>query len=192
MDTLKAELFERPFYLLFLLAFLEIGLLVWWRSRRTGRAALALVAPPLLAGAILLTAHLVVTDRERLQQAVASIAQEANAHRVDTLARQLGPEVLFALREGVEPVPMPADQVCRQARGAMEDFDVTSVKVVSDKVDFPADRSARMLLTLDVDLRQGGLVGTVRLAWTLRWALRQGRWQILEAQPTGTWGRLGR
>jgi hypothetical protein len=185
VETLKTELFERPFYVLFFLAFLEVALIGWWRHRRTGALAAALAVGPLLAVAVLLTARLVVTDRETMQQAVEDMVADANRHSTAAIEKHLAREVQWSLREGAEATPTRRQEALLQVGQAMEVFDVHSVKTVDCKVDSPHPRAARMRLLIDVGYRHGGLSGTVRMEWTIRWVLRDARWQIDEVRPTG-------
>ena len=87
MDTLKIVLFEEPTWLVILLGAVTVALLVSWWLRRQRKFLLAAAVPAALGGAVLLSAWLVTTDRERIQQNAGAVAADVAAGRTGALDR---------------------------------------------------------------------------------------------------------
>lgn len=89
MDTLKIVLFENPLPIYIVLALVEVVLAWLWYTRREPKLARALVFP-LAAGVIVgIVAHLVVTDREKINANLSGMAEAVKAKDFSGLGNYL-------------------------------------------------------------------------------------------------------
>ncbi|MCY2932075.1 MAG: hypothetical protein NTV86_21800 [Planctomycetota bacterium] len=182
MDTIQSELFERPFTIYFALAFIELGLWAWWRSRRTPLLAWALAAAPVLALAVFVTARVVVTDRERIEEAMGAIVADINAGNMPALGPRLSDSVEAQIEPGGRTGPFSRGELVRYVARAVEAFNVTNVRVQSMHTEFPQRRIGRMRLNVSLAYRQGGISGQGALDYVIHWRANGLEWQVYRVE----------
>lgn len=182
METIRRELFERPLTIYFVLAFIELGLWSWWRSRRTPALTWGLAAAPVLAGAVFLTAWLVVTDRERIEEAMGAIVADINAGNMPALGPRLTDSVEAQIEPGGRAGVFARDELVRYVARAVEAFHVTNVRVQSMQTEFPQRRIGRMRLTVSLAYRQGGMSGEGSLGYVIHWRGSGLQWQVYRVE----------
>jgi hypothetical protein len=171
MEWLRRALFESPLKLYLLLAVAEMAIAACWYSRRSRRWALALLGPPVLGGIVALTAHLVVTDRERIVAALKDIAASAEAGDLTAAAGDLDPTCVGVDRSG-DAIPAPA--LIALGQRALRTYPVQRVRLRNMVTDI-AGANATTRLSTEVTFRTGE---RFRLNWKVQWAKRPAGWRI--------------
>lgn len=177
------ELFERPFVIYLILGVIELVLMLWWRGQMTPRRWASLAAAPALAGAVCLTAWLVVTDRERIEGAINAIVADANAGSTSLLGQHLAQKV-----ENVAPgdrlTAISREEVITIADQALANCKPGEIRVQAMRVDFPEEGTGRMQLTASVVFQQGPLPGRMLLSWVICWKKEELRWKMFRIELT--------
>ncbi len=176
MESLKHLLFEDPVPVCVAMAAAEAVVWWLWRSRRTRRWALRLLVPPAVAGAVILAARLVETDREEITRALHEIAASAQAGHLDAARRYLDPACRMPLAGG--GVVGPAEMI-DLGRRALKRHRVARVTVSAVEITLAGGR-ATATLTTQVMLPEAGLYA---LRWQVQWARRPAGWRIVRVEP---------
>jgi len=170
MESVKHLLFEDPTWLLVILAAAELAVFWFWLRRRTKRSAMAMLIPPILAGALLALSALVVTDREAIQHNLQQIADEYQAQHLDAAATFLDDEY-----EGFGGDKKSLLEMAEQTRG---DHPIQSIRVTRLIVNVHGRRAEADITTVvHPEDSLGG--GAYSFAWTLDWVRRDAGWRIL-------------
>ena len=183
METLQSELFERPFYIYFALAFVELGVVVWWRAQRTPWRTAALAAAPLLAAGVFLTARLVVTERERIEATLETMVADVNAGHVAAMKDHLSETMETRLEPGGSGTrTMSREQVVAWAARSIENYGVEGVRIERVRTAFPQPRAGRMQLALSVGIKQGPVSVRQTLNWLIYWRKQDLQWQMYRVE----------
>jgi len=176
---LREILFENPLKPYVVLTVAEVTLAALWCTRRTRRTAAALVVPPVLAAAVGVTAHLVVTDRERIASALEVIGRSLESGDPGPVATCLDPTCLAVARSG---------RIIRRAelialgRSAPQRYGVTRIRVGDIETRIDGDRAVTSLTT-HVRMGRGTLAGSdFTAAWRLEWIKRGDGWRITRVE----------
>ena len=173
VDTITTALFEDPVWIYIALAAALAALVALWRVRPGRRTAIALLAPLVLAAAVISVSTAVVTDRERLTAAARAIAADVHAGKTDVLA-----EYLDEAYRGFCGTKQQAVITCQAAisRYGLRVLTLRRLEVQ------PEGLSAEMqATTLIVAARSHAAGRPVQLNWNVRWAKRPQGWRIVEA-----------
>jgi len=157
------------------MAIAEVVILLIWVIRRTRRSAIALLAPALLAGAVVLTAKLVKTDKEQITQALHEIAASAQGGRLRAARGYLDP----ACRMDLDGQPIGRREMIALGEGLLKRHRVEVVGIAALEITV-AGRQAAATLTTIVTLAGAGRFA---LGWETDWARRQEGWRIVEVRP---------
>ena len=187
METITRGLFEEPFWFLVGLGLVEVVLLAIWHERRTRGLARALALPIALGIVVYLTAALVVTDRERMVQALERLAADMAGGKVDILAETLDEKVVVDLGEYGGNRLDKANAI-HSAERSLRQYSVTKIRI--GKVEVEMSDRPRMVVTTVIFSDAPGIGGRgMPLRWRLRWIERDGQWRILEIhRPEPTLG----
>jgi hypothetical protein len=173
MDTLKSLFFEDPTALYIALGVVELAMFAVWYGRRAGRLLVAMTIPPVLAVIIALVAHLVVTDRERIHDALSAISDSAVAGDLKAAETYLDPNLRGPMRGATF---MNRDRWLTVGRSMLERYKVESVKL--NQVDTTiAGPNATTRLEMTVTVKD---YGPVRIGWQIQWAKRPDGWRVTE------------
>jgi len=174
MESLETTFFESPFYVYVALGFLELVIAAVWYERRRRTWAIALVVPPLLAGVVAIVAAAVVTDREQIVNALAEIAADVEAGRVDAAEHYLDEVYAGYGQSKAEVVAM--------TRSAIARYQLQSIELKRLTVTV-AGGSADAEVTTHVKL-QGSVIGghTMPVHWRTRWRKRPSGWRIVKVE----------
>ena len=126
---ISATLFERPIWLLAMLASAEVVALGLWRARPTRRAGIAAIAPALLAAAVLLLSWLVVTDREHIEQAYEVIAADVAAGGTGALVTYLDEDVEIAIEPDDDGPGLDKARAIRLAEHYVGEMKLREIKI---------------------------------------------------------------
>ena len=177
MEFLEYALFENPLPACLMLLVAEAVVAAVWLRRRTRPWAAAMLAAPLLAGAVLLAGHLVQTDRERIAAILAEIAADAGTGRLDAAERHMHPQCLMPVGAGAG---LDRSDIVRWGRGTLKRYGVVTVAVTGVDTVLTGDRAVTALGTV-VTLRTGQ---RYQLRWRLSWTADGGRWRIVRIEMT--------
>ena len=181
MESVRHVLFEDPLPVYLALAVAEAVVAAFWRGRRTRRWALALLAAPLLAGAVALTAWAVETDREQIHAALHEIAAGVRVGDFAPAERRLDPDCRMPAGGRVV---VGADKLIALGRAARTRHGVADVAIAGVNLTLDGE-SARTRLITTVTLRTGE---RLLLRWALAWAKRPAGWRIVRVELTGPEG----
>jgi hypothetical protein len=170
MQTIQHILFEDPTWLLVVMAVAELVVFWVWLQRRTKRAAMALLVPPILAGMFLALAALVVTDRETIQNNLQQIADDYQAKRLDAAA-------LF-LADNYEGFGGDKETLLDMANQTRGNYAIKSIKVTRLNINVHGRRAEAQITTV-VHLEDSLGGGAYGFAWSIDWARFDAGWRIL-------------
>jgi hypothetical protein len=177
-EWIQSWLFENPLpvYLLMGAATLVAGLM--YRARRTRPWLTLLVACPLVAAAVGLTAHLVKTDRERIAEAMQALAAGVLAHDRRPVELYIDPACHTPTAGGDAVLDKPRLlALAEQAWQAQVDkIGVGSVETIV------AGDNATTVVSTEVGSRRGD---AITLKWRLQWARRPAGWRIVQVELLG-------
>ncbi len=176
MELLEELLLEKPLPVYLALLVAEAILAAVWLRRRTAATTLALLAGPVLALAVGLTAHFVKTDREQIASILAEIAADVEGGRLAAVDRHMALECRMPTGGG----GLNKAAILRASRTALRRYGVQRVSVAWSETIFPPGGAVTSAVT-GVATRTGE---TIRVTWRLKWTKRQGAWQIVEVQLT--------
>jgi len=181
VDTITRTLFESPFWFVVSLVLVDMILLAMWVRRRTRGLARAAGIVAAVAVVVLVLAAVVVTDRERITDAIELMAQDASAGKVEALERFLDDEVTVSL---VEFGPARTDKAgaVAAAAGSLERLNINKVRVTSVEVDMQPRPLAVVTTVLQGEGAETGRLA-VALRWRLRWVRRPEGWRIIVVEP---------
>jgi len=171
MADLKSTFFENPLYVYVMLAFAELVVAAIWYEKRRPAWAVALLAAPLLAGAVALVERAVVTDREKIVAAAREIAQDIEAGSVAAAEKYLDEQ--FSGRWANKRLAVAAGET------AIKKYQINSVKLKNMRVEV-SPPSARMHAVTRVEITGSGAAGWTMLVWDVRWIKRPDGWRIIE------------
>lgn len=185
MNCISAALFERPLWLLAMLAAAEVVTLVLWRARRTRRAGMVSIAPVLLAAAVLLLSWLVVTDREYIERAYEVIAADVAAGGTDALATYLDEDVEIAIEPDDSEPDLDKAGAIRLAEHYVGEMKLREVKLSRMTIGVSGDRAETEVTTTLLNDWPEVAGARLVLSWSVKWVKRDDGWRILRAEPTG-------
>jgi hypothetical protein len=168
---MKELFFENPLPIYVALALAEILIAGLWHRGRTRRLAAALLIPPLLAAAAMTLDLLVVTDREKIETALKTIA--SSVERGDLRACQP------YLADDFEGWGGSREGAIEAGERAWRTYGIRKVGLSGVKIevfDSRASVTARSIVTYNAP---GFGEGRASLDWTASWALRDGQWRII-------------
>lgn len=174
METVKFLLFENPVPVCVAMVIAESVVLAIWCVRRTRRSAVALLLPPLLAGAVVLAGGLVKTDREQIVQALGEIAASAEAGHL----RAAGDYLDRDCQMPVGGATLNRQEMIELGRSALGRHRVQTVAPRRVRVTVADERADATLITVVT------LAGGERFAmdWEVTWAKRQEGWRIVHVR----------
>ena len=175
---MKSLFFEDPFWLYALALLAEVVLVIQWRRRGDRQSALRLLIPPAAAALIFALATLVVTDRERLQEATRKIVKTLNAGQTSELASRLTSDFKGTFRG--QP-PFTREQAVGQIKTAFQLNGVPKITIESLKIEVTGKVATARILTL-IELHGRLFHGRFPARWTLEWVKEGGRWLIRDAR----------
>ncbi len=184
MTCISAAVFERPLWLLAMLAAAEVVTLALWRARRTRRAGMVSIAPVLLAAAVLLLSWLVVTDREHIKRAYEVIAADVATGGADALATYLDEDVEIAL-EPDDGWDLDKARAIRLAEHYVGEMKLREIKLSRMTIGVSGDRAETEVTTTLLNDWPELAGAPVVLSWFVRWVRRDNGWRILRAELTG-------
>lgn len=170
MESLKIELFERPLYIYVAAAVAVLVLLAMWWQRRDRKLLLWMIAPVAVAGAVTLTAWLVVTDREQLKAASRDIADAVVAREV--------PRIMWYLDDSFEA---RIDRMSFSKAMVEQEVNLLVDKHRIEGINFGdysiaiEGRRATMIVNTKIFF-DGGMDS---LTWEIIWTKRPAGWRIL-------------
>ena len=187
MEVIKHALFEDPLYLYISLGLAELIVAIIWYERRTGKLAVALVIPAVLAACVFATDCLVVTDREQIIAASAEIARDLKAGSLAAAEKYLHEH--FTGFYGTK------QNALSEGRRALEQHKARLVEVADMEL-VVAGRHAEMYVTVIFESGAGVLSGQrFSVKWLLRWVkVTEGDkqvWRIGSATPARLYPQAG-
>ena len=180
MSGLRWHLFENPVYIYVGLGIVETALGAAWYSRRSRRAALALLPAPVLALAVALTAAWVQTDQEKI-----AAAMKATAAGLEQ--RDLSAAEVYVDRECLSPGRgerlIDKRELIQIARRAIDQYSVRGIHVYGVETEVAGANATTHLQTR---ITFGGGFGGrgFRMGWRLQWARRAAGWRIVRVEVT--------
>ena len=174
MEFLKTNLLEEPFAFCMILIVIGMSSLVIASKRRTRPWIIGGLAPLALAGVVALTAWLVVTDREKIQQTLASIAADVKAGRLDNL----GDYVDDSYADGRNNRQQLVDRARQALRSiTIESMKLSNMAVQTDTLPATATFKAQARVVHP-------MAGTadVPTNWKVDWVKKGDRWRISRVQ----------
>ena len=168
---MKELFFENPLPIYVVLAAAELLIAALWRRGRGRRLAIALVVPPVLALAAMTVDLLVVTDREKIQKDLKTIA--ANVQRGDLKACE------GFLADDFDGYGGSRGGVIEAGQNAWKTYGISNVGLSKVNIEVTGAQ-AKVTARTTVSYRVPGFgEGRVALDWTIYWALRDGQWRII-------------
>lgn len=181
MAGMSHHLFEDPLYIYILLGIAEIALAWTWYVRRTRQWLLALLPAPVLAAAVALTAHLVVTDAEKIASALEEIA--AGVEQGDLAPAELYVDV-DCRSPGRGGRIVDKAELLGRARREMDRWKISAARPGSVRTEV-AGANATTTLGTRITFSGGQLGGQVfDIGWRLQWARRPAGWRIVRVEIT--------
>jgi hypothetical protein len=171
---MKELLFENPLPLYVALGLVEIVIAGLWYRGKTRRLAVALLIPPLLAGAVLAMDLLVETDREKLQKALREIAADVERGDLRGVSKYLADDY-YGYGNSREGVVQAGEQSWRSH--GIRGVGLTGVQI--EVHDNQAKVQARTIVTYNAP---GFGEGRVAMDWTVYWGIRDGQWRIVNVE----------
>jgi hypothetical protein len=174
MDLVRNVLLESPLKLMATIIMVEAALAtVWWF--RPGRVESWVVVGGLVVGAVLLVVqHVVVTDREQIEQILRDLALAVDCEEVDT--------VLAAMDDRCDVDGMDKRQLAERLRSAFEHSDIDEVKILESDVTVEGD-TAKVFIRVHCRVRSPEVPYDYHLsAWDLRFVRRGNRWLISQVK----------
>lgn len=174
MDTIRHVVLESPLQLLALAVLIEAVLATCWWFRPGRITSWAVVVGLLLAAVLLIVQHLVVTDRERIDQILEDLALAVDCEDIETLAA--------ALDDGYRADDMDKDRFLERVADAFERADIDEVKIVDKQISVEGDGAV-------VHLRAHGRIRSPdwpyeynMSSWEVRFIRRDGDWWVIEVR----------
>jgi hypothetical protein len=185
VEVIKRALFEEPLYLYISLGLAELIIAIIWYERRTGKLAVALVIPVVLAACVFAMDCLVVTDREEIIAASAEIARDLKAGSLGAAEKYLHEH--FTGFHGTK------QDALSEGRRALKQHNARLVQVADMELVL-AGRHAEMYVTVVFQPGAGVLSGQrFSVRWLLRWVkvteADKQVWRIGSATPVERPGR---
>ena len=174
MEWLKRTLFEDPLPIYVLMAAAELVVAGLWYRARTRRLAIALLIPPVLAAAALMTDLLVVTDRERIQIILKDIAADIDRGDFPAVSRYLADDFWGNY--------VSRGAAVEAARKARETYGITSIRVASADVEIREGIPLVHARTVVTFSQPAVGEGRVLLDWTVHWGRRGGQWKVVNVE----------
>ena len=167
MDPIRSALFEDPLGVYLILGGIAAILLVVWLTVRTRKAAAAVAVPVALAIAVAVVSTCVVTERERIVEAMEEIAADLESGSVDVLASRVA--------DDYSGVGGGRAEALRKCRRSIDTLGLREIAVRDVQVDVKGDGARMKVKTLILANRPGNLL------WHVQWVKRGGRWWIVRA-----------
>lgn len=177
MADMEELFFENPLKVYFFLAFVEIILGAAWYMRRTPKLAMSLAIAPVLALAVGLVAHFVVTDREQIQQAMEEIGAGVSNGCLAPASKYIDANYSVPLSGGAT---LKREQLIALAQDAMDTYKISDVHLHDVQTLIEGK-----MATTKVNSRVTLGLGLIDVGWKLHWAKHNDGWRIVRVEITG-------
>ncbi len=164
---------DNPLSAYALLALAELVIVGLWWNRRAPLLRWLMALPTVLAVALAVTGHFVITDRQQITQAVRQAASDVEQGRYEQVA-QVFDDSFHGMLDNQE---MNRRLIVETIRAAASRIGVSEVRVPRINVEFNG-ATARVHVVSYVKFKDG----QTPLVWDLVWIKRDKQWRLLELE----------